>query len=207
MHRSIALVLVAGVFLSSSVANAAAAERAEEIDFDTRSFKRVYIGASAVASWTTRIEGEFRGGPVVNFTSVDMGYGLGVTYGVRAERWFSLEMDFEWIEGYDIYQSTVLGPNVDKLEQYSLNLSFGFRPINHRIFDPFLQIGGGWTRVSMKNAHANGDGFAFRFGLGSDFWVTDHIGIRLEGRYLLPATRGLEDLDSVAARAGVFYRF
>ena len=76
--------------------------------------------------------------------------------------------------------------------------------------NPLARPDGRYAAVALfksGNFRADPNRRPFRFGLGSDFWVTDHWGIRLEGRYLLPATRGLEDLDTAAALAGIFYRF
>lgn len=205
MHRSIGLLLIAVSLIISGTASAAAEERAEEIQFDTGDYGRVYVGASAVASWLTRAEDEFTNSIVD--TELGNSYGLAFTYGVRLQKYLSVEVDFEWLEGHEIEQTTALGVLHDNLVYYSLNMVFAYRPINHRIFDPFISLGGGWTRVKLDKFDITGDGFAFRFGIGSDFWLTNHIGVRVEGRYLLPVTSEIEDLDSVGPRIGIFYRF
>jgi opacity protein-like surface antigen len=205
MHRILGLLLLAASLIISGTATAASDRRAEEIEFETDDYSRVYLGAAAVASWTTQAEDEFSNSVVD--TELGNSYGLAITYGVRLQNYLSVEIDFEWLEGHEIEQTTALGVLHDNLQYYSLGMVFGFRPLNHAIFDPFLSVGGGWTRVNLDNFDVHGDGFAFKFAVGSDFWVTDHIGIRVEGRYLLPVTDEIEDLDSVGPRIGVFYRF
>jgi opacity protein-like surface antigen len=205
MHRTIGLLVITIGLFVSGIASAAAQDRAEEIEFETADYGRVYVGASAVASWITRGEDEFTNSVVS--TELGNSYGLAFTYGVRLRKYMSVEVDFEWLEGHETDLKTALGVFNDNLVYYSLGMVFAGRPINHPIFDPFISVGGGWTRVKLDNFDVTGDGFAFRFAIGSDFWVTDHIGVRVEGRYLLPVTSEIEDLDSVGPRIGLFYRF
>ena len=70
-----------------------------------------------------------------------------------------------------------------------------------------FSVGAGWMRAEMDLFGATADGMAFRFGLGSDFWVSDHFGFRVEGRYLLPVSKSIRDLSSISPRVGMFFRF
>lgn len=184
---------------------AASAAEAGEDDDPVDTGARIYVGASGVASFLIRAE-DAVGDPLSRIRT-DMSFGVAATYGVRLLAWpISTELDFEYVIGHDFEQTTPLGVDSDELASYTLTGLVAYRPLSGS-FDPFVSLGAGWMRASLSGSGASGDGIALRFGVGTDYWFTDHIGLRVEGRYLLPVSGSIERLDTAGARAGVFYRF
>lgn len=66
--------------------------------------------------------------------------------------------------------------------------------------------GYGELRPSGNNRDQRDDGFAAQFGVGTDFYVTDHLGLMTELTYVLP-TGDIEGYDNVALLFGFMLRF
>jgi opacity protein-like surface antigen len=167
---------------------------------------RVYMGAQGVGSWQFRVEDEFRNSVVETETDSGPAYGVAWTYGVRFREYLAVELDYEWIPGYDIEQTTVLGTTDDKIITHTLSSNISYYPLNGSI-DPYVSVGAGWMHTELDDFGATGDGLALRFRVGADFWMTDNLGLRIEGQYTLPVTKEDKDLDLVGPRVGLFYRF
>ncbi len=196
MHAAGVSALVLGLVLITSPSWAS----------DEEERARVYIGVLGVASWPVRVADEFDNSLVETETSSSPAYGAALTYGVRIEQPFAFEIDFEWTSGYEIDQTTAVGKVSDKIITYTLTSNMAYHPLD-QWFDPFVSVGAGWMRAELDDFGATGDGLALRFAAGSDFWMTDNLGLRIEGRYTLPVSKGIEDLDLVGPRVGLFYRF
>jgi opacity protein-like surface antigen len=151
-----------------------------------------------------RAENKFAGSIVD--TETDPSLGAALIYGARITRRFAIELDFEWIAGYELEQSTLLGTIDDHIVTYTLASSLAYHPIEARI-DPFVSLGLGWMRANLREFDVVGNGLALRASAGTDIWLTDNVGVRLEGRYTFPVTEEIEDLDSLAPRLGILYRF
>ena len=75
------------------------------------------------------------------------------------------------------------------------------------VIDPFVSVGGGWMYAKLDRFDTSGNGLVVRVGLGANVWLTDHLGIRVEGRYTHPITGDIEHLENVQPRVGILYRF
>ena len=80
-------------------------------------------------------------------------------------------------------------------------------------FQPYAALGAGVMAVHSKIKYAPGSldceraaGFAARFGGGADLYVTEHIVLNAEIRYVLP-TGVVEGLDLISFGWGLQYRF
>ncbi len=79
-------------------------------------------------------------------------------------------------------------------------------------FQPYALIGlGGMRREFDEKIGQSLDGressFAFRFGVGLDFYITEKIFTSLGADYLLPTGDSLEDFDYVSYGGRIGYRF
>jgi opacity protein-like surface antigen len=152
------------------------------------------------------VEDEFTNSVVETKTDSSPAYGAALTYGVRFWEHFAVELDYEWISGYDIEQTNVLGTIEDKIITHTLTSNISYYPLDGSI-DPYVSVGAGWMGAVLDDFGATGNGLALRFRVGADFWMTDNLGLRIEGQYTLPVTKEVKDLDLVGPRVGLFYRF
>jgi opacity protein-like surface antigen len=106
--------------------------------------------------------------------------------------------------GFD--QSTALGSSSDEVDTWTLASSIAYHPFDDW-FDPYIAFGAGWMYVDADDVSESSSGLALRGAVGVDFWATDHLGMRLEGRYTLPVTSEIRDFDHFGPRVGFFYRF
>jgi opacity protein-like surface antigen len=143
----------------------------------------------------------------------DWSIGAGGIAGYRATEWVSLELQGEWINGFEgsngLQPGELTVPEV--VDQYlatanaKLSLPFWGR------FQPFAKYGLGATVA--KGRGNVGDfstddvvsGFAMRFGGGIDVYATPNIAFTLAADYVL-ADQGL-GLDYVPIYGGLTYRF
>ena len=119
----------------------------------------------------------------------------------------SLEVHSEWIEGYDLQQ---FGGDHSEIRTWTNTLNGKFF-LGHGRLQPYALAGAGLQRAWVRNPAPGGvnfDDVAFvgRVGGGLDFALTDHLGLNLEGSYLVP-TGDLDDYDTVSVGLGLTYRF
>jgi len=167
---------------------------------------RIYVGLSGAAGWMPEVEDEFSNSTVDSNVDSDPGLGGAATYGARFAAPFSVEIDFEFIQGIEIKQTSALGSGKDDIFTYSLTSNVAYHPLD-MWFDPYVSLGAGWMHVELDDDGSSGDGLALRAGVGVDFWIADHFGLRMEGRYLFPVTDEVRDFDLFGPRVGLFYRF
>ena len=78
------------------------------------------------------------------------------------------------------------------------------------LVQPYLLagIGGMWgdTKGGLSTNNINDNGFAGRFGLGIDFFLTEHVFLTADAAYLLPAGDA-KALDQVLVGGALQYRF
>jgi opacity protein-like surface antigen len=202
MSRLSVLALVLASLLLTSPSWARGKQQKPYVDEGTR----IYIGALGVASWMPRFEDEFSNSTVD--TDLDSGpsYGGALVYGMRLTKPFAIELDLEWVPGVGFDQSAGLGSNSDEIDTWTLASSIAYHPLSGW-FDPYIALGAGWMYVDADDLNENSSGLALRGAVGVDFWATDHLGLRLEGRYTLPVTSAIRDFDHLGPRVGFFYRF
>jgi opacity protein-like surface antigen len=204
MRESLILAVALGLTLAASPgwADGRRSEPTEELSEDAR----IYFGLLGAGVWQYRVEDEFGSSVVTTDAQSSIAFGGAALYGVQFNDHWAIEVEFEWIPGFDVEQSSIFGTFSDKIETSNLSSNIAYRPFNGR-FAPFVSVGPGWMRAKLDGFGATGDGLAFRVGAGVDIWVTENIGLRLEGRYTLPVSSAIKDLDLVGPRAGLFYRF
>lgn len=167
---------------------------------------------------------------------IDEAGGLAARVGYRAASWFAAEIEYEWIDRYDIEISGDLGPGGSALsgKLYDIEghtLTFNTRWIAPiwRI-QPYLLLGAGYSfydvnRGALASAlEAQDDdieiedgkqgAFAGRVGLGIDFHLTEHFVLQTEATALLtadsfdtPDEGAIDDLYYLSLAAGLQYRF
>ncbi len=165
---------------------------------------RVYVGAFGVSSWLTGAGSAFSNDVVQ--AEFGRSFGAAFSYGALMTHNFAVDMDFEWIRGHELDQTSALGDYNDRLATYSLMANLSWHPVDWRV-DPYVGVGMGWMRGTLDANGTTGDGFAVRFAAGINVWILDNVGIQAEGRYLLPAGGDIANLESIAPRVGLLTRF
>lgn len=201
MRRPTAFIIALATFATFGFAGASHAQYQWE---DREIESRVYIGGAGAFSFLFNAEDEFTNSIVRS--KFDDSFGAAFIYGVRTDIGFSVELEVEWIQGYDIVQTTALGTTTDELTTYTVSSNVGYHPFDG-VVDPYISLGAGWMHATLDDFGVSGDGLVVRVGLGANFWVTDHIGVRLEGQYTHPLTSQIEHFENIQPRVGLFYRF
>jgi opacity protein-like surface antigen len=130
--------------------------------------------------------------------------GMNIRGGYRGSEWYAIEAEIEWIYRFedkdddDIYNRVFIG-----------GVNAKFYPFHERV-QPYLVVGVNGMNVHAKNPPPKGDfggtDWGFRFGLGADFYITEHIAVSLESSYVL----GVGDIwkaDYSSHGLGLTYRF
>lgn len=161
--------------------------------------------------------------------SSDNSWGLNVRAGNRLESWLAFELQYEWMDGFDIDQSTgsvaLPGPGtvaVYEPDIFTVNAKF-FLPFWRA--QPYLLVGGGIATYDLvvsggiNTLSRSSSGFAFRAGAGVDAYITRHLVCFAEATYVInsdsptwPATGTstaptINDLYYASISAGLAYRF
>lgn len=135
--------------------------------------------------------------------------------GYRCHRYFSTELELEWIDEFqtDFSGTDIIG-SLDP-DPMTVTTNFkGYLPFGR--FQPYALAGGGimFTTVSVKAVTTAGPieweekvrAFAFRFGGGLDFYATEHIVLNIGAEQVIPIGADL-DLDYISVGWGIQYRF
>lgn len=204
MQRFTRLALVLCIVVCAGASHAQYAHGYQH-DRDGGSTTRVYLGAGGLYAFLVSAEDEFESAIVD--TSIDDTFGVSLLYGAQTDFGVSVEIQFDWFDPYDVDQTTALGSFSDELAMYSLTSNIGYHPMHESFFDPYVTVGGGWMYAGLDDFGASGNGIVVSVGVGVNLWVTDHIGLRLEGQYVHPVTGQIEHLETLQPRAGLLYRF
>ena len=139
-----------------------------------------YLGGGVAYAWEN-FDGEF---------DFDDAWGLNAFAGYRFMRYIALEGNFNW---YDDFESGSTNADVE-IWTLMLDLKAMYPVYNDRLV-PYLRIGGGYmdSKASAGSLDASNEDFAFNFGGGLDYYVTDQVSIGLDGKYVV----GTGDLDAV----------
>jgi len=167
---------------------------------------------------------------------IDDSGGLGARVGYRAASWFAAEVQYEWIETYDVDVSGNVGPGGSNIggrlydiEGHTLTLNTKWIVPFWRI-QPYLLIGAGYSfydvgrgplaaplEAADNDIEIDGgkqDAFAGRAGLGLDLYLTQHIVVMAEATAMVttedfetPSEGAIDDLYYVSFSAGLQYRF
>jgi opacity protein-like surface antigen len=159
---------------------------------------------------------------------LDESFGANALLGYRIWSWFALELQYEWVDEYDIKGSVELPPLSGKLysiEGHTLTANTKWIIPFWRI-QPYLLLGGG-VAMSDVSKGSLADAFtslgadiddgkhlkpAARGGLGLDLYITKHIVVNAQASAVLttlknPDIGDIDDLNYMSFAAGLQYRF
>ena len=212
-------------FLSSVVAlwlmlgpgAAYAREDAEEKDDFGRTGFYIGVGGALTDLMEAegRIENEFsnRGLGSVD-ADVNSSFGLNGRGGYRFHPHFSAELEIDW---HSPFSADIAFGLEDVVEAEVEPLVFTANTKGYLFkdrFQPYAVVGIGLMTADLNIHNSSGvlvaeersTGFAARFGGGVDMYVTEHIVLNAEIRYVLP-TGDVKDLDMISLGWALQYRF
>ena len=210
----------------------------EEADPDPFDRPGVYIGAGGTYQFNAFsgriedvIEDEVKDaipGATADF-DLDESAGFNALVGYRVWSWFALELQYEWVDEYDIDGSIDLPLEISgklySIEGHTLTANTKWIIPFWRI-QPYLLIGGGLaiadvSKGSLADAIVSvggdiDDGKNYdpvaRGGIGLDLYLTEHILINAQASAVLttlgnPDIGDVDDLNYMSFAAGLQYRF
>jgi len=229
-----AAILAAGVFWL--LPESALAEESPDPDpFDRPGF---YIGGGGTYqfnAFSSRIEDVIEDevddalpGANSNF-DLDESAGFNALLGYRIWSWFALELQYEWIDEYDIKGSldtpVPISGKLFSIEGHTLTANTKWIIPFWRI-QPYLLIGGGAAMSDVSKGDLAAalialgadidDGKhlkpAARGGLGLDLYITEHILVNAQASVVVttlknPDIGDIDDLNYMSFAAGLQYRF
>lgn len=148
--------------------------------------------------------------------SSDDSLGVSGGAGYRCHRFYSIEVEAEWLSGFDADLSQSGVGNVGTIDIEPLTVTTNFRahyPAGR--WQPFALVGVGImsAKVGVKDQGGLGlsdsetlTGMAMRFGGGLDFYATKKVVLNVGAEYVLPFA-DVEDLDYLSFGWGIEYRF
>lgn len=165
---------------------------------------------------------------------IDDSRGINARLGYRAASWFAAELQYEWVESYDVEGSVVLGgsPVGGKLYDiggHTLTVNTKWIVPFWRI-QPYLLVGAGYSVYDVGRGVLAGpvealdndieieggsqSGFAARGGLGLDLYLSRNVVLTTEATALLttddfdtPDEGAIDNLYYLSVSAGLQYRF
>jgi opacity protein-like surface antigen len=216
------------------------AASAEQRPADDDPFDRpgLYLGLSGVYTHNL-FEGE-----IEDFLSDELGADIGVDIddsqginarlGYRALSWFAAELQYEWIDSYEVSGSAVVGGNTFSGNLYdigghTLTLNTKWIVPFWRV-QPYLLLGAGYSFYDVDRGVLAGvvealdndidigdggqSGFAGRGGLGLDLYLSRNVVLTTEATVLLttddfeaPDEGAIDNLYYLSLSAGLQYRF
>jgi len=187
-------------FLSSLPA---LADQHESPDYSRTGF---YLGGGATYA-TDLYEDEVEDQVGFN-VDIDDGWGANARVGARFWRIVALELQYEWLDSYDIKIPGLLGRAKVDTQTATLNLKL-YLPIKR--FQPYVLGGVGYQRFELDGNFGSGvfatqfkqDEYelAGRLGLGFDLYITEHVVFFAEASAVLSEAEiqipGLADVDKL----------
>jgi opacity protein-like surface antigen len=216
--------------------SARAANESDPDPFDRPGF---YIGGGATYQFNAFasriedvIEDELKDFNPASNPNIDLdeSFGANALLGYRMWSWFALELQYEWVDEYDIKGSVEmfvpLSGKLYSIEGHTLTVNTKWIIPFWRI-QPYLLIGGGVamsdvSKGSLADEFAalsgadidDGTDFrpAARAGLGLDLYITKHIVVNAQASAVLttlqnPDIGDVDDLNYMSFAAGLQYRF
>ncbi len=206
-----------GILCSSVVLTAD--DEVDKDDFARRGWLVGVGGSYAVESFEDDAESDFQKvlGPDVNL-SVDNSFGFNGRVGYRCHRYFSAEVEVEWLDGFSADLTEPGFVQLAKVGSEPIVITANVKGyfLTGR-YQPFLLAGAGVMTADVKLRDTVGLGFtglesksenefAMRFGGGIDLYATKHVVVSLEADYVLPVGN-LDTLDYITVTWGLQYRF
>lgn len=212
--------LISGVVALWWTGGPGAAYAQEEADFGRTGF---YIGVggavTALMDAEERLEDDL---PVGGLADVDVSPSFGVNGrgGYRFHPHFAAELEVDWHSPFDVDYS-IGTEDIVKAELEPLVFTANTKGYLFKDrFQPYAVIGIGVmtaefevTEIDIEDPvgfavkdSERSTGFAARFGGGADLYITEHVVINAEIRYVLP-TGAAESFDILSFGWGLQYRF
>jgi opacity protein-like surface antigen len=147
---------------------------------------------------------------------VDNSLGVNGGFGYRCHRNLAVELEAEWISGFETEILDSGGSTIAKVEPDPLTVTTNFKgylPLGR--FQPFALAGAGIMSSSLSVTESTGTGviesaqfraFVLRLGGGVDYYATKNIVLNIGADYVLPLGGDI-DLDHISLGWGVQYRF
>ena len=198
----------------------ASSAQAESPDFSRAGF---YLGGG-LSYATDLYEDEIEDALNTGFgVDIDDTFGVNVRVGGRFFRFVALELQYEWLDSYDININNAGGRSRVDAQTFTGNLKL-YLPIQR--FQPYLLAGIGFQRYEIDNDYFNGTvrtqdddiDLAGRLGLGFDAYLTEHVVFYAEGSAVLsdaeitlpPVIAGSDSVDGLfyaGFQSGLLWRF
>ena len=192
----------------------ALADQHESPDYSRAGF---YVGAGLTYA-TDLYEDEIQ--DQVGFgVDIDDTFGVNARAGARFFRFVGLELQYEWLDSYDIKIPNAGGKAKVDTQTATINLKL-YLPIKR--FQPYLLGGIGFQRYRLDGNFFNGviqfeqDEYemAGRLGVGFDLYVTENVVFFLEGSAVLsdaeikiPTISNVNNLFYAGVETGLMWRF
>jgi len=129
------------------------------------------------------------------------GLGFNLRAGLRLIPWLGFEVDFEWLDG--------MNPGDNGGDNWATTINARAYPTTDLILEgriqPYLLVGIGAS--SFRTNRSREIGFASRWGVGVDSYITDRIAVTVGVSYLWSAGTPVKDLNYVSYTLGAMYRF
>jgi len=187
MNRVLALLLTLGCMTAAS---AQAQEGEEGSDFGRTGWYAGVYGLYGLSAF--RDQGGDWGGSG----------GMSARVGYRANDFFALEADIEWVDEFNLESSGLTARAINGGVNGKFFLSDGR-------FQPYGLIGAGGMNINIRSdqfGSSSGTDWGFRFAGGIDLYATRNIVIGLEARYNW-GVGDVWELDYATFGGGVLYRF
>ena len=208
------------VFAALAWLLAASAAQAQRPDFSRSGF---YAGGG-LSYATDLYEDEIEDALNTGFdVDIDDTFGVNARVGGRFLRFIAIEIQYEWLDSYDININNAGGRSRVDAQTLTGNLKL-YLPIQR--FQPYLLAGVGFQRYEIDNNYFNGTvqtqdddiDLAGRVGLGFDAYLTENIVFYAEGSAVLsnakidlpPIVAGGDSVDNLfyaGFQSGLLWRF
>ena len=191
-------------------------EDAEQGEFARRGWLIGVAGSYAIETFKDDAESDLQDGfgPTASL-SVDNSLGFNGRVGYRCHRWFSAEVEVEWLDRFKTDASVAGFSNIQiDIEPIVVTTNIKGYFLTGR-YQPFLLVGGGVMTAEAKLQSPAPPGaprsitendFTMRFGGGIDLYATKNVVVSLEVDYVLPVS-SLSDVDYISIGWGFQYRF
>jgi hypothetical protein len=159
--------------------------------------------------------------------SIDDSGGLSALVGYRMASWFAAELQYEWVDEYDV-KGSAFGQSgtIYSITGHTLTANTKWIVPVWRV-QPYLVIGVGFSSWDVDRdtvgtalnqftdttiGNGNQTDFAGRGGVGVDVYITEHIVLNAQGQVVVstlkkPDLDDIDDLNYVGFSAGLQYRF
>lgn len=194
--RAISIAVLAAVL---AVALPASAE--EESEFG---YSGPYVGANVIGANYLRLD------EIVDDLDADPAAGFNAYAGYRLAPAVAVEVQYEMLIGTTLDIDGISG-DAGSVDTTTITGNFKFFILQDR-FQPFVVVGAGALSRDLdddsgQSRSGTESGFAMRYGLGLDVYITRAIAASVGASYILPASGNVEDLDYVSYGLGIQYRF